>query len=76
MSVDMYTIYLGASRMGTRLGTVYAQGVRGADIAARLRPAFELFKAQRTSGENFGDFCSRVGADVLAQTAAPVGAPA
>jgi sulfite reductase (ferredoxin) len=76
MSVDMYTIYLGASPMGTRMGTVYAQGVRGADIAARLRPAFELFKTQRTSGEDFGDFCFRMGVDVLAQTPAPVGAPA
>ncbi len=76
MSVDMYTIYLGASPMGTRMGSVYAQGVRGADIASQLRPAFELFKAQKLSGENFGDFCSRVGVGALAQPATPVGSPA
>ncbi|MFL6448551.1 MAG: NADPH-dependent assimilatory sulfite reductase hemoprotein subunit [Bryobacteraceae bacterium] len=75
MSVDMYTIYLGASPMGTRMGTVYAQGVRGADIASRLRPAFELFKTQKNSDETFGDFCSRVGTDALSQ-AALVGSPA
>jgi len=76
MSVDMYTIYLGASPMGTRLGTVYAQGVRGAEIAERLRPAFELFKAQKRSGEGFGDFCNRVGTEALAQAAIPVGSTA
>ncbi len=76
MSVDMYTIYLGASPMGTRMGSVYAQGVRGAEIASRLRPAFELFKAQRMPGEDFGDFCSRVGTEALVQSAAPVGSPA
>jgi len=75
MSVDMYTIYLGASPMGTRMGTVYAQGVRGADIASQLRPAVELFKAQRESNESFGDFCSRVGMQALAQAATPVGSP-
>ncbi|MFL6415717.1 MAG: NADPH-dependent assimilatory sulfite reductase hemoprotein subunit [Bryobacteraceae bacterium] len=76
MSVDMYTIYLGASSMGTRLGTVYAQGVRGADIAPRLRPAFDLFKAEKMAGETFGDFCFRVGMENLAQEAVPVGSPA
>jgi len=76
MSVDMYTIYLGASPMGTRLGSLYAQGVRGAEIASRLRPAIELFKAQKESGEAFGDFCNRVGVEALAQAATPVGSPA
>lgn len=76
MSVDMYTIYLGASPTGTRMGTVYAQGVRGANIASTLRPAFELFNAQKLAGEAFGDFCFRVGTEALTQAATPVGSTA
>lgn len=69
MSVDMYTIYLGASRLGMRMGSVYAQGVKGADIASRLRPAFHLYKAQAAKGESFGDFCSRMGAGAIEELA-------
>jgi sulfite reductase (ferredoxin) len=58
------------------MGSVYAQGVRGADIASRLRPVFELFRAQRASGEEFGDFCSRMGVEALVQAATPVGSHA
>ena len=74
MSVDMYTIYLGASPLGNRMGTVYAQGVRGADIASTLRPAFERFREQKLSDECFGDFCFRVGADALSKAETVAGA--
>lgn len=76
MSVDMYTIYLGASPLGNRMGTVYAQGVRGADIASTLRPAFERFKEQKLSDEGFGDFCFRVGASALSQAGTAAGSVA
>ncbi len=59
-SVDMYTIYLGASPLGTRLGTVFAAGVRRAEIAAKLEPVFAAFAAGRSPGESFGDFCHRI----------------
>jgi sulfite reductase (ferredoxin) len=60
-SVNLYRIYLGASAMGTRLGTPFADNVPRAEIVARLRPVFALYAEQRAAGEAFGDFCHRVG---------------
>ncbi len=73
-SVNMYTIYLGASPLGTRLGTLFAQNVKGEQISTKLRPVIDLYKESRQSGERFGDFCDRVGVDRLRE--APVLTPA
>lgn len=64
-SVDMYTIYLGASPLGTRLGSVFAQNVKRRDIPVRLRPVIEHYKEAKRPGEAFGDFCHRVGVEAL-----------
>ncbi len=64
-SVNMYTIYLGASPLGTRLGKVFAQNVKGEQIAAKLRPVIDSYKESRLPGEGFGDYCDRVGVDSL-----------
>lgn len=64
-SVDLYTIYLGASPLGTRLGSVFAQNVKRSQIASRLRPVIEQYKESRRPGEPFGDFCHRVGIEAL-----------
>jgi sulfite reductase (ferredoxin) len=64
-SVDMYTIYLGASPLGTRIGTAFAQNVKRGDIIPRLRPVLEYYRTARETGEHFGDFCHRIGVDVL-----------
>jgi sulfite reductase (ferredoxin) len=69
-SVDMYTIYLGASNLGTRLGSLFAQNVKRREIAPRLRPVFERYSQERKQNEAFGDFCHRVGIEALQQ--APV----
>ncbi|HSU32221.1 MAG TPA: NADPH-dependent assimilatory sulfite reductase hemoprotein subunit [Bryobacteraceae bacterium] len=71
-SVDMYTIYLGASPLGTRLGKAFAQNVKRDQIPERLRPLFELYKETRKSGEGFGDFCHRVGIEQLREITTPV----
>ena len=68
-SVDMYTIYLGASPLGTRLGIVFAQNVKRHDIAARLRPVIQHYRNSRRPGEAFGDFCHRVGVQALQEVA-------
>ncbi len=60
-SVDMYTIYLGASPLGTRLGSMFAQNVKRHEIVSRLRPVLEFYKDARRPGEQFGDFCHRIG---------------
>ena len=64
-SVEMYTLYLGASHLSTRMGRVFAQNVKKHDIPGRLRPVFDHFKATRRTEESFGDFCDRVGIDAL-----------
>jgi len=68
-SVDMYTLYLGASPMGTRLGSVFAQNVKRQEIPRRLRPVIEHYKDARRPGEAFGDFCHRVGIEALRELA-------
>ena len=68
-SVDMYTIYLGAAPHGTRLGLPFATNVKRHDVAPKLRPIFELYKANRNKSERFGDFCHRVGIPALRELA-------
>ena len=64
-SVDLYTIYLGASRMGTRLGSAFATNVKRNQIVDRLRPVFAHYREARLPNEMFGDFCHRTGTDAL-----------
>jgi sulfite reductase (ferredoxin) len=73
-SVDMYSIYLGASNLGTRIGALFAQNVKRRDIAPLLRPVFALYKDTRHAGESFGDFCHRAGMDALREAMAEVAA--
>jgi sulfite reductase (ferredoxin) len=68
-SVDMYTIYLGASPLGTRLGTVFAQNVKRHELADRLRPVIEYYRDMRKPDELFGDFCHREGVTALREIA-------
>jgi sulfite reductase (ferredoxin) len=64
-SLDMYTIYLGASPLGTRMGGMFATNVKRHEIAPRLRPLFESYRETRQRGETFGDYCDRVGIETL-----------
>jgi sulfite reductase (ferredoxin) len=73
-SVDMYTIYLGASPLGTRLGSIFAQNVKRPQIAERLRPVIEHYREARRPSEAFGDFCHRVGVEALKEMALSVAA--
>ena len=66
-SVDMYTIYLGASPLGTRLGLLFGQNVKRHDIAPRLRPVIQHYSERRQADESFGDFCHRLGIPALQQ---------
>ncbi|HVX66971.1 MAG TPA: NADPH-dependent assimilatory sulfite reductase hemoprotein subunit [Bryobacteraceae bacterium] len=64
-SVELYTLYLGASHLGTRMGFAFADNVRAREIGQTLQPVFELYRRERSGGERFGDFCNRVGRDRL-----------
>jgi sulfite reductase (ferredoxin) len=74
VSVDLYTIYLGASRLGTRLGAVFATNVKRHQIVDRLRPVLAHYRDARLSNERFGDFCHRVGIDGLRELSTVVAA--
>jgi len=64
-SVLMYTIYLGASPFGTRLGKAFATNVKSHEIRSRLRPVIKHYADTKEPGERFGDFCHRVGLEGL-----------
>jgi sulfite reductase (ferredoxin) len=65
-SVDLYAILLGASHVGTRLGSVFAENVPRGELAERLLPVLRRYSEQRQRAESFGDFCHRVGVEALA----------
>jgi sulfite reductase (ferredoxin) len=64
-SLNSYTVYLGGSPLGTRLGQLYLDNVGREEIARRLEPVLEAYKRERLEGEAFGDYCHRVGVETL-----------
>mmetsp|Transcript_3426 Transcript_3426/g.11212 ORF Transcript_3426/g.11212 Transcript_3426/m.11212 type:complete len:360 (+) Transcript_3426:3-1082(+) len=60
-----YQIYLGGSPDQTRLARVFMDKMKVADLEATLEPIFWFFKTRREGDEAFGDFCDRVGFEVL-----------
>ena len=64
-SLGSYTLYLGGSPLGTRLGEVYLDNVKREEIPARLEPLLTAYKHERQGGEAFGDYCHRVGVGTL-----------
>ena len=62
---DVYNIYIGGDMLNTRLNTLYAASVHLKDLAATVRPLLALWRDERVPGENFGDFCYRVGLEYL-----------
>jgi sulfite reductase (ferredoxin) len=66
VSADRYTLYLGGNAASTRLNRVYREGLRAAEIADALTPLFTRWAAERTAGEDFGDFCLRAAWEKIA----------
>ena len=60
-----YNLYLGGNLTGDRLNFLYNDKVLEKDLAASVYPLFALYKEKRQTGEGFGDFCHRLGADAL-----------
>ncbi|MCE9544760.1 MAG: NADPH-dependent assimilatory sulfite reductase hemoprotein subunit [Planctomycetia bacterium] len=65
-TLGKYTILVGGRVVGDRLNFLYKDLVAEADVVPTLVPLLIYFKQERTSGESFGDFCHRKGADDLA----------
>jgi sulfite reductase (ferredoxin) len=61
VSPGTYTIFLGGRTVGDRLNVKFKDYVPFHQIVAELRPLFVRFRDERHRGENFGDFCRRIG---------------
>jgi sulfite reductase (ferredoxin) len=70
-AVGRYTVYLGGQLLGKRLAKIYKDLVPLDEIVPTLMPVFAEFKANRQSGETFGDYCDRVGVENLAAAETP-----
>ncbi len=68
-SLDRYNVYVGGSFEGTRLVQEYAEMVSGDDLIATVKPLLGYWREARGEGERFGDFCHRVGLDMLREHA-------
>ncbi|GAC1465550.1 MAG: NADPH-dependent assimilatory sulfite reductase hemoprotein subunit [Isosphaeraceae bacterium] len=63
-----YTIFLGGRSTGDRLNVEYKDYIPFDRIVEELVPVLVRFRAERESGESFGDFCHRLGIEELAGT--------
>ena len=65
-TVGKYTIFLGGRRQGDRLNAVYKDLVPHDEVIPALTRVFRYFRDARQPDEAFGDFCHRIGMEVLA----------
>ncbi len=68
-SVDLYSLYVGGSPLGTRLAALHSHNVRRGEIAAQLAPLFAAYAAGRAPGESFGDWAAGRREHVLEEVA-------
>ncbi len=64
-SADRYTVYVGGTMLGTRLGVAYADLVRREELVAVVRPLLERYRGERLPNERFGDYVHRVGVEPI-----------
>jgi sulfite reductase (ferredoxin) len=64
-SGDKYTVFVGGHVLGHRLSFVLKDLVPQAEIVPTLTPLLERFRVERLSGENFGDYCQRLGQECV-----------
>ncbi len=60
-----YDLYVGGAVAGDRLAERVAKDVHLDDLPGALGPLFDAYKSDGAEGEAFGDFCARVGTEVL-----------
>lgn len=65
-AVDRYTLYVGGTLIGTRLAFVFREMVPAEEIARELCKLFVAYRNHRQLDESLGDFCHRVGPEMLA----------
>jgi len=68
---ELYAVFLGGRAIGDRLNVLYKDLVPRNQIVAELAPVFARYRAERSDGETFGEFCHRLGVEELAKDDAP-----
>ncbi len=58
---NKYTLFIGGTRIGTRLAFIHKDLVPLEEIVPTLKPLFVAFRDQHQPDESFGDFCNRMG---------------
>jgi sulfite reductase (ferredoxin) len=64
-SGDKFTVFVGGRPHGDRLNFLFKDLVPVGEIVGVLVPLLEAFARERQTGEGFGDFCTRLGAERL-----------
>jgi sulfite reductase (ferredoxin) len=64
-SPGKYVIFLGGNKLGDALSYQYMDLVPVDQLGAKLRGPLLHFKAHRSAGERFGDFCRRIGKEQM-----------
>jgi sulfite reductase (ferredoxin) len=64
-TLGKYTILVGGNATGDRLNFIYRDLVPFDEIVPTLSPLLAIYKTERQGGESFGDFCNRLGKDVI-----------
>jgi sulfite reductase (ferredoxin) len=64
-SGDKYTLYVGGRIEGDRLSYELQDLVPKDQLLPRLKKVLAVYKADRTPGEGFGDFVTRIGKDAV-----------
>jgi sulfite reductase (ferredoxin) len=64
-SPGTYTLFLGGSTLGDRLNVLYKDYVPFDQVVPELVAVLARYKAERLSGEAFGDYCNRIGVEAL-----------
>jgi sulfite reductase (ferredoxin) len=60
-----YTMYIGGDTFGRRMNAELEDSVPIEQIVPKLKSIFTAYKSERTPGEPFGDYCTRVGHERL-----------
>jgi len=69
-SPGVYEFWLGADPHQTRLAEPFIASLQIDDLEKTIEPLFVTFKSTRQLDESFGDFCHRVGFDMLREAIA------
>jgi sulfite reductase (ferredoxin) len=64
-TLGKYTILVGGNATGDRLNFIYRDLVPFDEIVPTLSPLLAMYKTERQGRESFGDFCNRLGKDVI-----------